>query len=207
MSLERPSHLASRTTMLLQGATNYFDRTQLRIHTAGRSPRPSMGSRDRPRLGVAPWHRRHSQDSMLSVSSSVRKLLMGKTPIATPRHEKHYVGPEGKSYPTGTVLKQEQLLKNIIMTISVSVQLASSDPDEPTFLPSVSCHYAPTHAREKAFETAMILGTKWRQTKGRQPEFELMLNIRVCGWRMRRRVLGVVLSFANIEMPTSTHRS
>jgi hypothetical protein len=42
---------------------------------------------------------------MISVSSSVRKLLMGKTPIATPSHEKHYMGPEGKNYPTGTVLK------------------------------------------------------------------------------------------------------
>jgi parafibromin len=31
----------------------------------------------------------------------VRNLLMGKTPIVTPIPEKYYVGPDGRTYPTG----------------------------------------------------------------------------------------------------------
>src|SRR5450756_1372129 len=98
-SLEAPGKLASHTTILLHGASNYFDRMQRRSHLpSGISPSPSLGSRSRPRLGIAPWHRRHSLDSVLSVSSSVRNLLLGKTPIATPIPEKSYVGPDGKTY-------------------------------------------------------------------------------------------------------------
>lgn len=102
-----PGNLASRTTMLLQGTTSYFDRIQRvgnrRTLATEASPSSSyLTKRSRRRFGIAPWHRRHSQDSLLSVSSSVHKLLMGKTPIATPSAEKHYVGPDGKTYPTGT---------------------------------------------------------------------------------------------------------
>ncbi|KAE9363510.1 hypothetical protein N431DRAFT_474532 [Stipitochalara longipes BDJ] len=117
-SLEGPGSLASRTTMLLQGASTYFDRTQRRSNRLVEiSPSPSsLDGKRRPKLGVAPWHRRRSHDSILSVTSSVRNLLMGKTPIATPIPEKHYVGPDGKTYP--------------------AVKLASDDPHAPTFLPS-----------------------------------------------------------------------
>lgn len=108
-SLETPGNLASRTTILLHGATNYFDRTQPQPHlSTGLSPSPSLGSRTRPRLGVAPWHRRHSHDSVLSVSSSVRDLLRGKTPIATPVPEGSYVGPNGERYPTGIYVGARQ---------------------------------------------------------------------------------------------------
>jgi hypothetical protein len=41
----------------------------------------------------------------------VRSLLLGKTPIATPTPGKHYVGPDGKTYPTGILAAQ--MLKNI----------------------------------------------------------------------------------------------
>jgi parafibromin len=136
-SLEGPGSLASRTTILLHGASSYFDRTQRQSNLlTALSPSPSLGSRTRPRLGVAPWHRRHSHDSILSVSSSVRNLLMGKTPIATPVHERHYIGPDGKSYPTG-IYEGQKITEYKAHTL-ISVQLASSDPQEPTFLPSVS---------------------------------------------------------------------
>ena len=111
-SLEGPGTLASRTTILLHGASNYFDLTQRRSNRhAEISPSHSLGSRSRPRLGIAPWHRRHSHDSVLSVSSSVRSLLLGKTPTATPTPEKHYAGPDGRTYPTGILAVQ--MLKNI----------------------------------------------------------------------------------------------
>lgn len=43
---------------------------------------PSDSSRRH--LGLAPWHRKTSQDSILSVSSSILDLLRGKPPPATP---------------------------------------------------------------------------------------------------------------------------
>jgi parafibromin len=72
----------------------------------------------------------------MSVTSSVRNLLMGKTPVATPILEKHYVGPDGMTYPTGKMKNQNA--KYCQADIWILVQLASHDPDEPTFLPSVS---------------------------------------------------------------------
>ncbi|PMD47399.1 hypothetical protein L207DRAFT_560909 [Hyaloscypha variabilis F] len=134
--LERPGNLASHTTMLLQGASTYFDRAHHRSnHLATLSPSTSsLDGRRRPKLGIAPWHRRHSNDSLMSVTSSVRNLLMGKTPVATPIPEKHYVGPDGMTYPTGKMKNQNA--KYCQADIWILVQLASHDPDEPTFLPS-----------------------------------------------------------------------
>jgi len=104
--MEGSTSLTSRTTMLLQATTSYFDRMQRERHgqcPVAETPKTpsSPGSRSRRRFGIAPWHRRHSHDSLLSVSSSVHNLLMGKTPVATPMSEKYYAGPGGKAYPRG----------------------------------------------------------------------------------------------------------
>ena len=100
--------MASRTTILLHGASTYFDRAQRRSnYLATESPSSSsLEGRKRPKIGLAPWHRRHSNESLLSVTSSVRNILMGKTPIATPIPEKHYEGPDGVMYPTGNKIEE-----------------------------------------------------------------------------------------------------
>ena len=108
--------LASRTTILLEGTSNYFEKLQqeraqlqtqqlLRQNTA-QSPASSLDSRPRRRLGLAPWHRRKSHESVLSVSSSVHRLLQGMTPAATPVLEQRYIGSDGKEYLAGIVLIQ-----------------------------------------------------------------------------------------------------
>lgn len=117
--------LTSQTTMLLQGTSQYLDRAELersQTSAAGlppevpRTPR-SSSIRSIRRFGLAPWHRRSSQESILSASSSVFKLLLGKPPAATPNPDYQYEGTDGRTY--------------------LKVVIASPDPIEPTFLPSV----------------------------------------------------------------------
>ena len=108
------SHLASRTTMLLEGTTTYFDRLQRERNQKGSHLGPTPHSPQTPdsRLyrgfGLAPWHRRHSHDSFISVSSSIHGFLMGKTPTATPSLEGmkqgDYIGQDGKTYIKGTTV-------------------------------------------------------------------------------------------------------
>lgn len=100
--------LASRTTMLLEGTSSYFERAQnKRNHLQSDQMSTTTTLQSTPdgrlhrRFGLAPWHRRNSQDSVLSVSSSVRKLLMGKPPVATPDLEKSYPGKDGNRYRRG----------------------------------------------------------------------------------------------------------
>jgi parafibromin len=98
---------------VLEGAASYFDRVQRErgnmcvstpaIHTPT-SP-ASLDARPRRMFGLAPWHRKNSNESMLSVSSSVHQLLMGRTPAATPNPERKYAGHEGKTYPRGNKIR------------------------------------------------------------------------------------------------------
>lgn len=101
--------MGSRTTILLHGASTYFDRAHRRSnHLAANSPSSSsLEGRKRSKIGIAPWHRKRSNESLLSVTSSVRDLLMGNTPIATPIPEKHYVGPDGMMYLTGNKIERD----------------------------------------------------------------------------------------------------
>ncbi|KAL5316560.1 hypothetical protein ACEPPN_015609 [Leptodophora sp. 'Broadleaf-Isolate-01'] len=101
--------LTSRTTMLLQGTSQYLDRVQReRCQTsvpclppdAPQTPE-SQSSRSTRRFGLAPWHRRSSHESILSASSSVFKLLLGKPPAATPNPDYQYEGNDGRTYPKG----------------------------------------------------------------------------------------------------------
>jgi parafibromin len=101
--------LKSKTTMVLEGASQYFNEEQ-RNRAAKKyesaSPRSiasfaSSDGRLRFGFGLAPWHRRSSHESFLSVSSSVHRLLMGKAPAATPKSEASYRGPEGRLFQKG----------------------------------------------------------------------------------------------------------
>jgi parafibromin len=96
--------LPSRTTLLLEGTTNYFDRQQHeqhersctnRAHIGPATPQTPASTDSRPRrgFGLAPWHRKTSQESLLSVSSSVHRLLMGRPPAATPAPENYNDDP------------------------------------------------------------------------------------------------------------------
>ncbi|RDW92118.1 hypothetical protein BP5796_01512 [Coleophoma crateriformis] len=80
--------LPSRTTMLLEGTSVYFARAQSRKQKAGLAASPATSSPDskgsRRRFGLAPWHRRNSQDTLMSVTTSLHNLLMGATPAVTP---------------------------------------------------------------------------------------------------------------------------
>jgi parafibromin len=97
-STEGNTGLASRTTMILEGVAGYFDRIQQeRKDRNGRLMSPGTpgtlvtpASPGRRAFGLAPWHRRNSHESIISVSSSVHKLLRGKTPAATPVPESQY---------------------------------------------------------------------------------------------------------------------
>ncbi|KAF8863201.1 hypothetical protein BDZ45DRAFT_738535 [Acephala macrosclerotiorum] len=109
----------SRTTTVLEGAARYFNNQQ-RLGTKSYASTPALPSspeyRPRRPFGLAPWHRKSSNDSFLSVSSSVHQILMGRTPAASPYPEFRYAGHEGRTYP--------------------KVDISSPDPSEPNFLPS-----------------------------------------------------------------------
>jgi parafibromin len=103
--------LKSRTTMLLEETSNYLIQQQREREYAekgyrGATPRSiaslaSFDGRFRRGFGLAPWHRRNSHESFLTATSSVRALLMGKTPSATPVSEGRYMGPAGQSFVRG----------------------------------------------------------------------------------------------------------
>ncbi|CAG8957553.1 hypothetical protein HYFRA_00010419 [Hymenoscyphus fraxineus] len=88
-----PRHPKSRTTMLLEGTSTQLEKVRkelLELQQIHTQPRRTFTSRTpaspetRRRRGRAPWHRRQSNESMWSVSSSVHKILMGKSPAASP---------------------------------------------------------------------------------------------------------------------------
>ncbi|EPQ65503.1 BgtA-20104 [Blumeria graminis f. sp. tritici] len=125
-SKECEHQLISRTTFLLEETSKYFKRskksqkskngTNLTINTPKTiSSYASFDSSPRP-FGFAPWHRTESYESLWSLSSSVHRLLIGKTPPATPVLENKYVGSDGKMYSM--------------------VDISSTDPLEASFLPS-----------------------------------------------------------------------
>lgn len=140
--------LTSRTTMLLQGTSQYLDRVQRDICQTSVPSLPSdipqtpgsQSSRSTRRFGLAPWHRRGSHESILSVSSSVFKLLLGKAPAATPNSDYQYEGTDGRAYTKGMPSPKNVLIFPTILTHSCSVDITSPDPVDPTFLPSVSSH-------------------------------------------------------------------
>ncbi|KAK0102891.1 accessory factor associated with RNA polymerase II [Cadophora gregata] len=118
------NRITSRTTMLLQGTSQYLDRAEQESCQASKPCLPpeapqtpgSSSLRSFRRFGLAPWHRKTSHESILSASSSVFKLLLGKAPAVTPNPDYQYEGTDGKTY--------------------LKVDIASPDPIEPTFLPS-----------------------------------------------------------------------
>jgi parafibromin len=97
----------SQTAETLEGATNILLRReeprgpyQPHLSTDDRtSSTASFGHRRR--LGLAPWHRRNSHDSVWSVTSSIRDVLRGNTPCATPKSAMGYGDHKGKKFATG----------------------------------------------------------------------------------------------------------
>lgn len=59
----------------------------------------SNGFKHRPRklFGLAPWQRKMSKESNTSVSSSVREIIRGHTPNASPNSDE-LMTPSGYSY-------------------------------------------------------------------------------------------------------------
>jgi parafibromin len=120
--------LASHTTMLLEGTSSYFEklqqeRAQLQPNQLSRvgtpqSPVSTLDDRPRRRFGLAPWHRRNSHESLLSVSSSVHRLLRGRTPAATPDLECGYTGSDGKGYLPGIDLNHQHNIMKRRLTFS-----------------------------------------------------------------------------------------
>lgn len=120
-----PERLQSRTTLILQGTTRYFEGNQSdrsRNHAYHTYHEASPGSQspdskgERRRFGLAPWHRRNSNDTVITVTSSLHELLMGEAPRPTPNSEVEYTGHGGQRYR----------------------KVEISDPKQDTFLPSVS---------------------------------------------------------------------
>lgn len=103
--------LKSRTTVLLEETSNYLIQQQRAKAEKQKqydvsTPRSitslaSLDGRLRRGFGLAPWHRRNSHESFLSASSSIHRLLMGKTPSATPNSEGRYIGPGGGVFQKG----------------------------------------------------------------------------------------------------------
>lgn len=101
--------LQSKTTITLQEATTLLERSQR--ETEGQSlgtlrPKNSATSfmfprSKRTRFGLAPWHRKKSFESFFSVSSSMYKLLSGRTPSTTPNVAENYTAANGQLYPKG----------------------------------------------------------------------------------------------------------
>lgn len=58
-------------------------------------------SRQRKIFGKSPWHRKNSMGSDVSASSSIRDIIMGETPLATPSAERPSSADWSNQYPGG----------------------------------------------------------------------------------------------------------
>ncbi|KAF4637271.1 hypothetical protein G7Y89_g786 [Cudoniella acicularis] len=112
-----PTERPSRTTMLLEGTSNYFEKAEQeekhrREMQPPQHPKPSPSPDSRPRrgFGLAPWHRKNSSESLLSASTSVYRILMGKTPSATPIGGDKTPSGKGKLCPTNASQQDPLLL-------------------------------------------------------------------------------------------------
>lgn len=116
--------VASRTAVLLEGTSSYFDRLERERSQklqAFLKPIPgafSPGPRGlRRTFGLAPWHRNESHESILSATSSVHKLLIGDTPAPTPGTVLNYTDGKGKTYPKS---KRSPMWKKLSQEILIS---------------------------------------------------------------------------------------
>lgn len=133
--------------MLLEGTTRPLERIlkerhedQLRkqqkangqhdLHESGRAP---VSPDTRRRHGLAPWHRRNSNDSMLSVSSSVHRILMGKSPLATPAS----ISDKSNADTTRSVAKCKKGFPHHTASSANKYLVDPFNPKRDTFLPTV----------------------------------------------------------------------
>lgn len=103
--------IKSRTTVLLEGTSQYLneaERERIEKKLSGFATPRSVGTnasldgRLRRGFGLAPWHRRASHESVFSATSSIRQLLMGKNPAATPNPDGKYFDANGNLFDKGT---------------------------------------------------------------------------------------------------------
>jgi parafibromin len=104
-------HLPSQTTETIQGAPRALEQARCdgrpdqerQFAPDGRDLSLSSTENNgyEGKLGVAPWHRRKSQDTILSITSTVRDLLRGKTLVSTPNTEMEYGDYRGNKYSKG----------------------------------------------------------------------------------------------------------
>jgi hypothetical protein len=121
----------SRTKLTLEGTTSYFDRVVRYRHLRqqhGSPGQPETSSSDstrapRKHLGMAPWHRRGSNDvASWSTTSSIRNLLMGKSPTVTPASESQSQGSKNDQYFQGrcSILLLEIAILILLLTLICS---------------------------------------------------------------------------------------
>lgn len=101
----RPSIAVSEVGMLSRTAILLDDAAEVLEHVRIQNSEPSKLLMDphpaQQRRGLFHLHRRYSSEShnsLLSLTDSVRELLMGKTPVVTPYSEGNYIGSSGNIY-------------------------------------------------------------------------------------------------------------
>jgi parafibromin len=102
-----PAIKQTPTMLILEGTSQHLNNQQeeekyARTYPASEWSPGVAATNHRPQrgFGLAPWHRKKSQGSMISVTSatsSVHKLLMGRTPAATPRLDRQYTDQSARS--------------------------------------------------------------------------------------------------------------
>lgn len=109
--MQGSEHLSPQTTETIEGATSALEEAQRdrrpdqerQFALEGRDLSLSLAGNNgyKGKLGVAPWHKRKAQDTLLSVTSTIRDLLRGKTPAGTPNPEMEYDDYKGNKYSKG----------------------------------------------------------------------------------------------------------
>lgn len=103
-SIKSTNKLLSKTTFTLKEVSSLLADSRVRSTNdpAGKDSAPlCFRPGKRRRYGLAPWHRKSSFDSFFSVTSSIHKLLLGKTPLTTPRSAEMYAAADGQLLPKG----------------------------------------------------------------------------------------------------------
>jgi parafibromin len=149
-----PTNAPSITTFTLEGVSSYFNHVESHIPPARvASDKSTMSYVPRLEIGKAPWHRSGSQDGDgWSVTSSIRGLLMGKTPVPSPGP---YISGNRKSKKT-SVKRQSYFLKQIFeCIIDAHSDIDTLFADNGTFLPTVCLSFV--YAEDESVKTSLGL--------------------------------------------------
>lgn len=90
------------TKETLNATSNYFSQWKCTsIIDTDKSPGADSAKIPRRRIGLAPWRRKNSHDTAWSATSSIKALVMGKTPMVSPRPPSDLGGKEPTTYFQG----------------------------------------------------------------------------------------------------------